>query len=116
MNELLVYSLILLSSTFLASISQVLLKKSSQKQHGGLLKEYLNPQVIGAYALFFFCTLLTLYSLKVVPLGLGAILETTGYIYITVFGVLIFKEKITRMKILGMVLLVCGIIVYALCG
>lgn len=93
-----------------------MLKKAALKQHDSFLKEYLNPLVICAYLIFFGCTLLTLYSLKVVPLGLGAVLETTGYLYVTVFGVVLFKERFTLLKLFALSLILGGIAVYAFCG
>lgn len=117
MNESLVlYSGILLSSVFLSSISQVMLKKAAIKKYDSVLQEYLNPLVVSAYLIFFGCTFLTLYSLKVVPLGLGSVLETTGYLYVTIFGVVFFKEKITLLKLAALALILCGVAVFAFFG
>lgn len=115
-NQLLAYSGLLLASVFISSISQVMLKKAAQKHYESVLKEYLNPLVVSAYVIFLCCTFLTLYSLKVVPLGLGAVFETTGYIYVTIFGVLIFKEKMNSKKLLALALIIGGIAIYALLG
>ena len=48
------------------------------------------------------------------PVSLGPVLETTAYFYITVFGVVIFKEKLNSKKILALCMIVMGIVVYAL--
>lgn len=115
-NQLIAYSCLLLASVFISSISQVMLKKAALRSYKTLLQEYLNPMVIFAYILFLGCTFLTLYSLKVVPLGLGSVLETTGYIYVTIFGVFIFKETFTKKKALALALIITGIVIYALLG
>ena len=47
-----IYPLVLLFGVFVAAISQVMLKKAAVKNHGSIIKEYLNPLVIGAYFLF----------------------------------------------------------------
>lgn len=107
------YVCIYLVSVFIASVSQVLLKKAAMERHDGLLAEYLNFPVIFAYVLFFLTTLLTVYALKVVPLSLGPILESTSYLYVTVFGVTIFKERITPRKALALALIVIGIALYS---
>ncbi len=112
-NEVLAYSTILLVSVFISSVSQVLLKKSALKTYDSPIKEYLNPLVIFAYALFLGTTLLSVLAYRGIPLSLGPVLEATGYIYVTVFGVLIFKERITRGKLLALALIVAGIAVYA---
>ena len=45
---------------------------------------------------------------------MGAILEATAYLYITFFGVTIFKEKLGKDKAIALLLIVGGIIVYSL--
>lgn len=105
---------IYLVGVFISSVSQVLLKKAAQREYATPLKEYLNPFVITAYALFFGATLMTILAYKVVPLSMGAILEATAYLYITFFGVTIFKEKIGKEKAFALALIIGGIIVYSL--
>ena len=115
MNEtVLVYAGILLLSVFISAISQVLLKKSALKTYDSPLKEYLNPLVVFAYALFVGTTLLSMIAYRGIPLSLGPVLEATGYLYITLFGVVIFKEKMTPKKLLALGLILLGIAVYAL--
>lgn len=98
-------------STFISSISQIILKKSSQKEYPSRIKEYLNPLVITAYAMFFGCTLLSMYSLKVVPLLFAPMLESSGYIFVPVFSYIFFKEKFTKRQALGMALILSGIVI-----
>lgn len=114
MSELAIYSGIMIISSLISSVSQVMLKKSAVNNHGSKLKEYLNPFVITAYGLFFGCTLISMYALKVVPLSMAPILEATGYIFVAVLSYIFFKEKLTRRQITGMVLILLGIIIYTL--
>lgn len=113
-TELLLYSLFILIGTFISSIAQIMLKKASQKEYSSPIREYLNPLVIFAYVIFFGSTFLSIFAYKVVPLSWGPILESTSYIYITVFGVIFFKEKINKRKILALGLIIVGIVVYSL--
>lgn len=108
------YILIYLSSVFVAAVSQVLLKKEAQKPHENVIREYLNPLVIIAYTFFLGTTVLGMLAYKGIPLNLGPILETTSYFYIMIFGVVIFKERLTKQKILALLLIVVGIVVYTL--
>lgn len=110
------YSGILLISVFVSAVSQVLLKISANRQHESTVREYANPLVIGAYAMFILSTLLTVYAYKEVPLSLGPVLESTSYLYVTAFGALIFKEKVTPKKLAALALIVGGICVFALLG
>lgn len=111
----LLYGGILLLSVFIASVSQVMLKKSANKHYDSPIKEYLNPLVVFAYVLFVGTTLLSVIAYRGIPLSLGPVLEATGYLYITAFGVLIFKERMTRGKVLALALILGGIVLYA-CG
>lgn len=113
MNEkIILFSCIFLLSVFISSVSQVVLKKSATKQHDSKLKEYMNLPVIVAYGLFFSASLLTVLAYKVVPLSLGPVLETTGYIWVSILGAIFLKEKMTKKKLLGMILIVIGILIF----
>lgn len=117
MNKtVLLYSLLLLLGVFISAISQVMLKKAAQKTYDSHIKEYLNPLVIFAYVMFVGTTFLSILAYKGIPLSMGPVLEATSYIYVTVFGVKIFGEKINKMKILALVLIIVGILVYSLLG
>lgn len=111
MSELVIYSAIMLGSVLISSVSQILLKKSAQKEYPSKLREYLNPLVITAYALFFGSTLITMYALKVVPLSLSPILESAGYIFVAVLSLLFLKEKMTKKQLIGTGFIIAGVIV-----
>ena len=51
---------------------------------------------------------------KGVPLNVGPVLEATGYIYVTIFGVTIFHEKMNPKKLAALAMILVGILVYAL--
>lgn len=116
MSPVVVHSLILLGSVLVSAVSQVMLKISANRTHASAIREYANPLVVGAYALFVASTLLTVYAYKEVPLSLGPVLEATSYLYVTVFGVLIFKERVGAKKLAALALIVGGICVFALLG
>lgn len=112
----LLYSVVLLIGVFISAISQVMLKKAAMKKYDSVIKEYLNPLVIVAYIMFVGTTFLSILAYRGIPLSMGPVLEATSYIYITIFGIVIFKEKMNRKKILALILIIIGIIVYALLG
>lgn len=115
-RELFLYAGLLLLGVFLGAVSQVMLKKAALKKYPSKLREYLNPLVITAYVIFVGTTLISVYAYRVVPLSLGPILEATSYIYVTIFGIVIFRESINVRKISGLLLIIAGIAVYALLG
>lgn len=111
-----IFTFIFLFSVFLGSISQVMLKKASLKYYSNVFYEYINPLVIAAYILFGATTFLGVIAYRYLPVSFGAILETTSYLYITFFGVTIFKERLTKRKILALLMIIIGIMIYILCG
>jgi len=114
MSPKIAYAGLLLLSSLISAVSQVLLKKAAMKPHESRLKEYLNAPVIIAYAIFFLATLMTMLSYRGLDVSVGALLETTGYIFIFVFDVLLFHQKITAKKVLGTLLIMAGISVTVL--
>ncbi len=108
------YVIIYVVSVFISSISQILLKISANTEYKDKLHEYLNPKVIVAYGIFFLATLVTVFAYKGLPLSLGPILETTGYVFISILSRVILKEDINARKLLGLFVVVIGIIVSCL--
>ena len=112
-NSLFLCVIVLLTSIFIASISQVILKKSTFKHYDSVIREYINLPVILAYSIFLIATTMAVFAYSTVPLSLATTLGTTSYLYITFFGVVIFKEKLTKQKIFSLALIILGILVYA---
>ncbi len=110
----LIYICIYIFAVFISSVSQILLKKSAVKERQNWLIEYLNPMVILAYFLFFSSTLITIISYKVLPLSLGPVLESSGYLFVMVLSLIFLKEKFSKRKIVGITLIVIGITVFTI--
>lgn len=108
------YILLFLCAVFISSVSQIMLKKSASKKYDNKVKEYMNPQVILAYGLFFGATLCTVIAYKYVPLSLGPILESAGYFFVTILGMIFLKEKVGKLKGIGLLIILVGIIVFNL--
>lgn len=115
-KEMLLYSFVLLFGVFISAISQTMLKKAAMKKYDSVIAEYLNPMVIFAYVLFVGTTFLSIISYKVIPLSMGPVLESTGYFYVTIFGAKFFGEKITIKKIMALLLIFFGILIYSFFG
>lgn len=112
--EIIKYSCILLLGVFLSAISQVMLKKAAMKTYDSRIKEYLNPLVIIAYSIFVLTTFMSIFAYKGIPLSMGPILEATSYLYVTFFGVKIFKEKMNKKKWIALSCILTGILIYSL--
>lgn len=111
MNKQIMYMLIFLCSVLISSISQIMLKKSANKEYENKINEYLNPWVITAYGMFFVATLITTVAYKIVPLSVGPLLEATGYIWVAILGRILLKENMGKKKVIGIFLIFIGIFV-----
>ena len=110
------YAGLMLLSLFLSSVSQAMLKKSALKTYASPLREYLNPLVITAYALYFATTLVCVAAYRKLPLSAGTALQASGYVFVTVFGVCLFGERVSPRRVLSLLLIIAGILVYTLLG
>lgn len=108
------YIIIFLVSVLIASISQILLKKSAEIKYDNAIQEYLNPRVIIAYAMFFGSSLVTVIAYKGVPLSMGPILEASGYIWVALLSYIFLGEKIKKKKALGLFIIIIGIVIYSI--
>lgn len=100
-----------LLSVFIASCTQVILKKSAATRPANTLNYFLNPATITAYTLFFGCCLLTFYCLSHLEMITTNVLECSAYVYILILDKIFFHKKITWKKLLGNALIITGIII-----
>lgn len=114
MNKIVAYSIIYIMGVLISSFAQILLKKSAMIKHGSKIKEYLNLRTIIAYGMFFGATLFSMYAYKYIPLSMGPILGTLEYIFIAILSYLFIKEKITKRKFIGFVIVLFGILIYSI--
>lgn len=114
MNEKILFALIFVAGVFISSISQIILKKSADIEYPNKIREYLNVRVIFSYIIFFGATLCSILAYTKIPLSLGPILESSGYIFVAVMSRLFLKERITKQKMLGLSIIIIGIIIYAI--
>lgn len=105
---------ILVVSVIIASFSQILLKKSAGKQYTSLIREYLNAYVICGYGMMFLSMFLTIIAYSSLDFTNVQIVEALGYIMILFLSYFFFREKISKRKVMGMLFIVGGLLVYYL--
>lgn len=108
------YILLALFSGVLSAFSQVLLKKSAASEHKSRKGEYFNIYVIGGYAILFVCMIIMVFAFRGMPLKYGPIIESLAYLYSMVLGKIFFDERITRRRIVGNMIIVCGILIFSI--
>lgn len=105
---------IMFGCTILTAISQVLLKRSANLPHKSFIYEYLNWRVILAYFIFVLVLLLNTYAFTRVPMRYGSVIDAFTYVFVLMFSWLLLKEKITKEKLIGNVIIIIGFLIYTL--
>lgn len=107
------YYLIAIFSVFVSAVSQMLLKKGASGEHGSVVKEYLNPWVIGGYALMGASLLLNVFAMsKGLQVKELSSIEALSYIFVPVLALIFFKERISVRKALSAALILAGIAIF----
>lgn len=112
MNRL--FMLLMFAGTFFTAISQVLLKQSAGKTYRNPLFEYLNWRVLLAYCLFFGILLVNTYAYTKVDMKYGAVIDTFSYVFVMLLSRFLLKERFTRGKVIGNLLIIAGVFIYTL--
>ena len=96
----------------IASFSQVLLKKGAMRPHISFIRDYLNAPVIIGYAMMFLSVLAAMFAYRGLPMMTVPIIEALGFVLVPVLSFFFFKEKFTRSKFIGIVIIIAGVIIY----
>jgi len=106
------YVLLLILSVLVASVSQIILKKSSGEEHKSFIREYLNVKVIVGYGMMVVSTVLTILAFTGLDYKNGPIIESIGYVFVMILSRIFLKEKITKKKVIGNIIILLGIVVF----
>ena len=106
------FLLIALFSVIIASFSQVMLKLGAGKVYNSKIREYLNFYVITGYGMLFLSMILTIVAYSHLSYLSVPVVEAVGYVLVPVLSYFIFKEKLTKRKLLGILFILLGIMVY----
>jgi drug/metabolite transporter (DMT)-like permease len=105
----------MVGGVFIASISQLLLKKSADKvkPEDSFLSQYMNMYVLVGYGLMFIAACIPFIAYRYIELKYGAVIESLGYIFIMILSAIFLKEKITARKLIGNSLIILGIVIFS---
>jgi len=110
---MIIYKLIVVFSVMAAAGAQMLLKKGAQQNYSSLIKQYLNSWVISGYFVMGLSLLINIYCL-----GHGvlvkeiSIIESLSYLFVPLFALFFFKERISWRKIGAIGVIMIGVIVF----
>lgn len=108
------FLLLALLSVVIASFSQVMLKLGAGKTYNSKIGEYLNVYVITGYGMLFVSMVITIVAYSHLSYLSVPVVEAVGYVLVPVLSYFIFKEKLTKRKILGILFILTGIVIYYL--
>ena len=108
------YVLVLISS-LLGVASQMMLKHSARKNYPSWWREYINLWVIGGYGIMVLSLLINLWAIHIGVLAQEvSIIECINYLLIPLAAWWIFKEPITKRKMVAIGIIIVGVIVFFL--
>lgn len=108
------YMMLMLVCTAFSAVSQILLKQSANQEHTSMLREYLNWRVITAYLIFGLVLLANTYAYTKVEMKYGPVLDTITYVFVLLLSWLVLREKITKGKLIGNLIIVAGVLIYTM--
>ena len=108
------YVLLMFALTFFSALSKLLLKLSANETHKGRFGEYLNRKVITAYLIFAVVLLLNTYAYTKVNLKYGPVIDTFTYVFVLLLSVLVLREKVTKWKLIGNLMIIAGVVLYSM--
>lgn len=104
--------LIIVGTAFASAVSQILLNYSNKKEHENKIFEYLNPYVILSYCILFVVLALNVYTMRFVGLKEAHAVAASTYAFVLILGKIFLKEKITKNKIIGVLSISIGILIF----
>ncbi len=109
------YVLIAICIVFIAACAQMLLKQGARQAYMPWWRQYINPWVIGGYAIMFASMVANIWCMHMgLQLKELSIIESLSYLFVPTLSWLLFKEQITRRKALAITIILIGVIVFFL--
>ena len=102
----------MLGTSFLSAVSQILLKQSADRPHATSAGEYLNWRVLTAYAIFAATVVVNILAFRVLDYKYGGVLMASSYVFVLLLSRLVLREKIAASTYWGNALIVAGVSLY----
>ena len=106
------YYILTLVIIIFTSVAHLLLKKGSVISVDSNVKMYLHPFSIIAYLIFAIVAFLSIFAMKGLDLKVFFALTSLTYICIPVLSFVFLKESVTRNKLIGILIISLGVIIF----
>ena len=109
------YYILVILSVLAAASAQMLLKQGVRQNYVGFWRQYLNPWVIGGYAIMAGSLILNIFCMsRGVQVKEVSTIESLSYLFVPCLAFLIFREKITWRKAGAILIIIGGVILFFL--
>ena len=109
------YYLLVIISVLSAAGAQMLLKQGAKKHYASFIRQYMNPWVMGGYAIMGCGLLLNIFCLsRGVQVKEVSIIESLSYLFVPLLSWMFFKERITWRKAGAIAVIMIGVVVFFL--
>lgn len=105
------YHVLFIAAVTIAAFGQVALKKGAIKA-SSFFKQYSNIWVLSGYLLLLLSLGMNSLAYRGVPLKIGPVLESLGFLIVPLLSRFFFKERITVSRICGFILIIIGVMVF----
>lgn len=109
------YILIALLSVFTAACAQMLLKRGARQAYTPWWRQYVNGWVISGYGIMFLTMVLNIWCMhRGLQLKELSVIESTSYLFVPALSWYLFREQMSRRKMIAIGIIIVGVIVFFL--
>ena len=109
------YRCLVILSVFAAACAQMLLKQGARQNYAGFWRQYLNPWVIGGYAIMACSLVLNIFCMsRGVQIKEASTIESLSYLFVPFMALILFRERITLRKAGAIAIIITGVILFFL--
>ena len=107
------YILIALLSVFTAACAQMLLKRGARRAYTPWWRQYVNGWVISGYSIMFLTMVLNIWCMhRGLQLKELSVIESTSYLFVPALSWYLFREQMSRRKMIAIGIIIVGVIVF----
>ena len=107
------YYIIVILSVLAAAGAQMLLKKAAGNHYPTFWRQYVNPWVIGGYAVLGVSMLVNIFAMSHgIQLKEVGIIESLSYLFVPVLAFFLFGEKLSVRKVCAIGVIIVGVVIF----
>lgn len=114
MDKIFLSLIVLVFGTFIASLAQLLLKTAAVKEYPTRIKQYLNLRVLSGYTVMLASMAASLFAFRALPFSYAPVADAAALLFTVSMSAVVLKEKLTRKKISGILVVIIGIVIIAI--